>query len=58
MFDNVQFFAFAFKVCKKCYNDPKIFVPENFNMGIKKRRFFADFEFVDADFNKCPLKKL
>jgi hypothetical protein len=30
-----SFFAFAFKVCKKCYYDPKIFFLRNINMGIK-----------------------
>jgi hypothetical protein len=35
MFENVQFFAFAFKVCKKCYYDPKKFFVKNMNMGIK-----------------------
>jgi hypothetical protein len=33
----------------------KCFV-KNINMGIKKR-IFADFKFLDADLNKCPLKK-
>ena len=31
-----SFFAFAFKVRKKCYYDPKNFFMENINMGIKK----------------------
>ncbi len=33
----------------------KFFV-KNINMGIKKSNF-ADFKFLDADLNKCPLKK-
>ncbi len=30
-----SFFAFALKVCKKCYYDPKHFFRQNINMGIK-----------------------
>ncbi len=30
-----SFFAFALKVCKKCYYDPKNFLRKNINMGIK-----------------------
>jgi hypothetical protein len=41
---NVQkctvFFAFAFKVCKKCYYDPKKLFLENIIMGIKKTHNF------------------
>jgi hypothetical protein len=43
MYENVQFFAFAFIVCKKCYD------PKNINMGIKNAEFYADVKFVDAD---------
>ncbi len=35
------FFAFAFKVCKKCYYDPKIFFLENINMGNQKTQYFV-----------------
>jgi hypothetical protein len=35
MFKNVQFFAFAFKVCKKCYNDLKNCFVKNINMVTK-----------------------
>jgi hypothetical protein len=28
------------------------------NMGIKTRRFYADFKFVDASFQNCSLKIL
>jgi hypothetical protein len=31
----------------------KIFL-KNITMGIKKKEFYADFKFVDADLNKCP----
>jgi hypothetical protein len=31
-----SFFAFAFKVCKKCYYDPNNFFVQYNNMGIKK----------------------
>ncbi len=34
------FFAFAFKVSKKCYYDPKKFFLENIIMGIKKTQNF------------------
>jgi hypothetical protein len=34
------FFAFAFKVCKKCYYDPKICFLKNIIMGIKKIQNF------------------
>jgi hypothetical protein len=32
-----SFFAFAFKVCKKCYYDPNHFFVKNTNMGISKK---------------------
>ncbi len=35
-----DFFAFAFKVCKKCYYDPKKFFLKNINMGIKNMQNF------------------
>ncbi len=55
MFENVHFFAFAFKVFKKCKYDPKIFFLKNINMGNQKtQNFYADFKFVDADLNKGP----
>ncbi len=45
-----SFFAFAFKVCKNCYYDPK-----NFSIWVSKNaEFYADFKIVDADLNKCP----
>jgi hypothetical protein len=48
------FFAFAFKVCKKCYYDPKKFFLEKFHYGNQKNaEFYADFKFVDAGFQKC-----
>jgi hypothetical protein len=54
-----DFFAFAFKVCKKCYYDPKHFFLEKYQCGYRKNaEFYADFKFVDANLNKCPLKKL
>jgi hypothetical protein len=42
-----SFLAFAFKVCKKCYYDPKYFFLE------KNAEFYADFKFVDEGFQKC-----
>ncbi len=48
-------FAFAFKVFKKCYYDPKNFVLEKYQYGYQKNaEFYADFKFVDDDLNKCP----
>ncbi len=35
------FFAFAFKVCKKCYYDPKKLLLENINMGNQKTQNFV-----------------
>jgi hypothetical protein len=50
-----SFFAFAFKVCKKCYYDPKYFFLEKYQYGYQKDvEFYADFKFVDAGFQKCP----
>ena len=50
-----SFFAFAFKVCKKCYYDPTTFFLEKYHYGYKKNaEFYTDFKFVDADLNKCP----
>ncbi len=34
------FFAFAFKLCKKCYYDPKTFFLKNINMGTQKTQNF------------------
>ncbi len=49
-----SFFAFAFKVCKKCYYDPKIYFLEKYHYRYQKNaEFYADFKFVDADLNKC-----
>ncbi len=49
-----SFFAFAFKVCKKFYYDPKKFFLEKYHYGYQKNaEFYADFKFVDAGFRKC-----
>ena len=54
-----SFFAFAFKVCKKCCNDPKKNFLEKYQDGYQKNaEFHADFKFVDAGFQKCPWQKL
>ncbi len=43
-----SFFAFALKVCKSCYYDPKVF-GEKYQYGHQKNEeFYADFKFVDA----------
>ncbi len=50
-----SFFAFAFKVCKKCYYDLKKLFLEKYRYGYHKNaEFYADFKCVDADLNKCP----
>jgi hypothetical protein len=46
------FFAFAFKVCKKCQNDHQQFVCQKVNMGIKNIELYADLKFV------CRLSKM
>jgi hypothetical protein len=48
-----SFFAFAFEVYKKCYNDPKIFFLEKYQYGYLKNAE-ADFKSVDAGFQRCP----
>ncbi len=49
------FFAFAFKVWKKCYYDPKEIFLEKYQYGFQKNaEFHADFKYVDASFQKCP----
>ncbi len=49
------FLAYAFKVCKKCYYDPKIVFLEKYQYGYKKNaEFYADLKFVDAGFQKYP----
>ncbi len=52
-----SFFAFAFKVCKMCYYDPKIFFFKNINMGIKKRRILCWFQIRWCRLKKMPSKK-
>jgi hypothetical protein len=48
------FFPFGFKVCKKCYYDPKKNFLEKYQNGYQKNaEFYADFKFVDAGFQKC-----
>ncbi len=55
---NVWKFAFAFKVCKKCYNEPKHFFLKNINMGIKKRRILCWLQIRWCRLKQMPLKKL
>jgi hypothetical protein len=50
-----SFFAFAFKVCKKCYYDLKKNFLEKYQYGNQKNaEFYADSKFIDAGFPKCP----
>ncbi len=51
------FFAFAFKVCKKCYYDPKKFFLKNINMVIKTRRILFWFQIRWCRLKQMPLKK-
>ncbi len=39
-----SFFAFALKVCKKCYYDPTKFFVKKINLGIKKLRIICWFQ--------------
>jgi hypothetical protein len=53
MFENVQFFAFAFKVSKSAtMTPPPFFLQKNQDWCKKNAEFYADFEFVDAGFKK------
>jgi hypothetical protein len=36
---------------------PKNFFLEKYQYGYKIAEFYADFKFVDAGFQKCPLQK-
>ncbi len=59
MFENVQFFSYLHLK----YAKSAIMTPKNFSWKIsiwvsKKGEFYADFKFVDAGFQKCPLQKL
>ena len=51
------FFAFAFKVCKKCCYDPKNFFLKNSIMGIKKTRILCWFQIHWCRLKQMPLKK-
>ncbi len=52
------FFAFAFKVCKKCYYDPKKFFLEKYHYGYQKRRILCWFQIRWCRLKQMPLKKL
>jgi hypothetical protein len=58
MFENVQIFShLQFKYANSAIvTTTKIFL-KNINMGIKNAEFYADFKFVDADFNKLDALK-
>jgi hypothetical protein len=57
MFENAQFFRILHLKCaKSAIMSQTNFFVKNINMGIKKE-CYADFKFLDADLNKCPLKK-
>ncbi len=52
------FFAFAFKVCKKCYYDPKIFFRNKYQCGyIKKPRILCWFQIRWCRLKQMPQKK-
>jgi hypothetical protein len=50
MFEKMYiFFAFALKVCKKCYYDLKNFFLDKYQYGYQKNaEFYADFKCIDA----------
>jgi hypothetical protein len=54
-FKMYNFFAFTFKVCKKCYYDKKNCF-EKYNITIKNAEFYAVYKFIDAAFQICPKK--
>ncbi len=51
------FFAFAFKVCKKCFYDPKIFFLKMSIWVTKKRRILCWFQIRWCRLKQMPLKK-
>ncbi len=57
MFENVGTVFRAFKVCTKCYYNPKKFCKTNIKIGLSKNvEFLVDFKYVDAVLKKCPQK--
>ncbi len=52
-----SFFAFAFKVCKQCYYDPKKMFLKNINMGIKKTQNFMLISISEMPLTKVKSKK-
>jgi hypothetical protein len=55
MFENTQIFPHLhLKFAKSAIMTPKNF----FRKKWVKKFFYADFKYLDADLNKCPLKKL
>ncbi len=55
MFENFQFFSHLhLKIAKSAIMTQNFFF-EKYQYRYKKNaEFYADFEFVDADLNKCP----
>jgi hypothetical protein len=54
MFENVQFFAFAFKVCKKCSYDPTNFLNEEYQYWYQENaEYYAHFKFIDVGSQSC-----
>jgi hypothetical protein len=51
------FFAFAFKVCKKCYYDPQKFFLEKYHYGYPKRRILCWFQIRWCRLKQMPLEK-
>ncbi len=49
------FFVLAFNACQKYYYDPQKLFIEKYQYGYQNStKFYADFNFVDADLNKSP----
>ncbi len=52
-----RIFAFAFKVCKKWYYDPKNFFLKNISTGIKKTRILCWVQILWCRLSEMPLTK-
>jgi hypothetical protein len=56
MFENVVFWAYAFKISKKYYYDPKLF-PQKIHNEYKKRNFVPGSKFLDTVLKNCSGQK-
>ncbi len=58
MLENVHLFAFAFKVCKKCYYGQKKIFVKNINMGIINKQNFMLISNLLMPAFRMPLLKV